>query len=173
MGEGGGDSPVTAAATTGASTVTPAVTPATTPAGVTTVPVTVVTPATQAAYIDKYAGVWTTGCLTNSGVNESGRLTSTISKKSDSVLTFALTATRVTGRNCTGTALPKLFPDVSNDLTYVATVSEIDRFTYAGNGKSTLKITGAVLNLGNEMSLDAAGYPVIDFKDLDLAFNKN
>ena len=138
-----------------------------------TAPNTAAAPATQAAYIDKYSGVWKSVCLTNDGVNESGNFISTISKKSDSALTFALTATRFSGKTCTGTALPNIFPGATRDITYVATVSDIDRFTYAGNGKSSLKITGSMLYLGNELNLDVAGYPVVDFKELASAFIKN
>ena len=67
----------------------------------------------------------------------------------------------------------ELFPGATRDITYVATVSDIDRFIYVGNGKSSLKITGSVLYLGNELNLDAAGYPVLDFKELSSAFIKN
>lgn len=131
-----------------------------------------VLPVTQAAFIDKYIGVWTTACLDNGG-NESGKFVSTISKKSDSALTYALTATRVTGTNCTGTPLPKIFPDVTNDITYVDTVGGVDRFSYSNNGKSALKIIGSTLHVGNDLRLDPAGYPVVDINDPDTSFIKN
>ena len=132
-----------------------------------------VAPATQAAYIDKYNGVWKTVCLTRAGASDSGHTIFTISMKSDSVLTLAMTATRFSGNTCTGPALPNIFPIASYDITYVATVSDIDRFTYAAARKSSLKITGSRLNVGNESNLNAAGYPVIEFKDLGLEFIKN
>lgn len=138
-----------------------------------TAPNTAAASGAQAVYIDKYSGVWTTACLTDNGVNESGRLISTFLKKSDSVLTVALTATRFSGKNCTGATLPAIFQGSTNDITYVNTVNEIDRFTSSGNGKSTLKITGSALNVGNELKRDAAGYPVIDFNEPAAAFIKN
>lgn len=130
-------------------------------------------PELQGVYVDKYVGLWTTTCLADNDINESGRFISTISKKSNSALTVALTATRATGKNCTGTALPAIFQSSINDITYVDTVNDVDRFTYTGNGRSTSKIVGSVLNVGNELKLDAAGYPVIDFDDLATAFIKN
>jgi len=138
-----------------------------------TAPNTTAAPVAPAVYIDKYIGVWTTVCLTDNGENESGNFISTISKKSDSVLTVALTATRFAGKNCSGAILPAIFQGSTNDITYVSTVNEVDRFTYSGNGKSTLKITGSLLNIGNELKWDAAGYPVIDFNELASAFIKN
>ena len=130
-------------------------------------------PVVQAVYVDKYVGVWTTACLTDDGVDESGKFIATISKKSDLVLTVALTATRVSGKNCTGATLPNIFPATTNDTIYVTTLNGVDRFTDSSNGKATSKITGSVLNIGNELNLDAVGYPVIDFSDPATAFNKN
>ena len=74
-----------------------------------TAPNTAAALATQAAYIDKHSSVWKAVRLTNDGVNESENFISTSSKKSDSVLTFALTATRFSGKTCTGTVLPNFF----------------------------------------------------------------
>lgn len=167
-GGGGGDGDVTTAATTGASTAAPAGANTAVPPGTNTAATSV----TQAVYIDKYVGVWETACLAGDGVNESGRFISTISKKSDAVLTINLTATRFAGKTCAGTSLRPIFQGVTTDNTYVNTINNLDRFTYIGNGKSTLKITGSMLNVGNELTPDAAGYPVIDFNDLGTAFTK-
>ena len=130
-------------------------------------------PATQTAYIDKYIGTWTTACLTTDGVSESGRFVITISKKSDTNLASAVTALRFAGITCTGAILPNIFPGGVADITYVDTVNNVDRFSNANNGKSTLKITGLVLNVGNEVNLDGAGYPIINFIDPASAFIKN
>ena len=175
-GGGGGGNDVTTAATTGASTAAPAGANTSLPPGTNTaVPPgtnTAATSVTQTVYIDKYVGVWETACLTNDGVNESGRFISTISKKSDAVLTINLTATRFAGKTCTGSSLRPIFQGVTTDNTYVNTINNLDRFIYSGNGKSTLKITGSILNVGNEVTPDAAGYPIIDFNDLETAFTK-
>ena len=54
------------------------------------------------------------------------------------------------------------FPSVTNDIAYVNTFNEIDRFTYSGNQKYTAKITNTGLFVGNEEKLDSDGYPSID-----------
>ena len=114
------------------------------------------------AYIDQYVGEWETACLTNDGVNESGRYRIAYSKKTDKVLESTLSATRFSGRSCTGAVLASQFPSVTNDIAYVNTFNEIDRFTYSGNQKYTAKITNAGLFVGNEEQLDSDGYPSID-----------
>lgn len=175
-GGSGGGSDVTTATTTGASTAATAGATTSAPSGGNTAAPTdtnaVTAPVTQAAYVDKYVGVWETACLTEDGVNESGRFISTISKRSEAVLIISLTAIRFAGKVCAGTALRPIFQGVTSDNTYVNTVNNLDRFTYGSDGKSTLKVTGSVLNVGNELKSDAAGYPVIDFNDLGTTFIK-
>ena len=175
-GGGGGGSDVTTAATIGASTAAPTELNTAAPSGANTAAPTrtdtVATTVTQAGYVDKYVGVWETACLTNDGENESGRFISTILKKSDAVLTINLTATRFNGKTCSGTSLRPIFQGSAADNTYVNSVNNLDRFTYGTDGKSTLKITGSALNVGNELKLDTAGYPVIDFNDLGTTFIK-
>ena len=129
--------------------------------------------ATQAAFIDNYIGVWTTTCLTNTDVDESGRFVSTISKRSDTVLNVGLSAVRFSGKTCTGTVLSNIFRSTISDIAYVNTVNDVDRFTYPDNSKATWKIVGSVLYVGNELTLDAAGYPVINLNNRDTAFIKN
>ena len=143
------------------------------PVNVTTATSSTVPTSTQAAFIDKYIGVWTTTCLTDTGVDESGRFVSTISKRSDTVLNVELSAIRFSGKTCTGAVLPNIFRGTNSDITYVDTINYVDRFTYPDNSKATLKIVGSVLYAGNELSLDAAGYPVINLNDRDTAFIKN
>lgn len=154
------------AATTSPATVVPPVTPVTP-----IPPVTQIPPVTRATFLDKYVGVWTTACLTSDGTTESGRYITSISKKSDSVLTAALTATRFAGKNCTGAVLPNIFPGGIADITYENTVNLVDRFSNnGGSGKTTLTINGSVLNLGNDLNLDGYGYPLIDYS---ISFFKN
>lgn len=89
------------------------------------------------------------------------------------MLNVGLSAVRFSGKTCTGTVLPNIFTSTSSDIAYFNTVNEVDRFTYPDNSKAALKIVGSVLYVGNELTLDATGYPVINLNDRDAAFIKN
>ena len=116
--------------------------------------------------------MWETACLTDDDVNESGRFISTISKKSDAVLTSKLTASRFNARTCTDTSLRPIFQGDTTDNTYFNTINDFDRFAYGTSGKSTLKITASVLNVGNELMLDAAGNLVVPFNEFGASSTK-